>query len=272
VNAAQVIPRAARSTLASARTIAASLPPSSSEQGTRRSAQAIASTIVDRVVAITKELRQPEDVSVLTTRAQARIVRAHLEEAIDKGAEVLAGGLPEDADTLLYPPTVLRVEDEDLAVMKDETFGPVLPILVVDDVEDAIRRTNASRYALTTSIWTKRIANAHKLAKRLVTGVVTINNHAFTGALAAAPWTGTKESGYGVTNSVFALHELTRPKFVLEDRSSAKRELWWYPYTPVLRTIAFAMAKIRGGAGIIERIAAIFALLPAFVKRMTGKG
>jgi hypothetical protein len=66
------------------------------------------------------------------------------------------------------------------------------------------------------------------------------------------------------------LAELTRPQFVLEDRSGGARELWWYPYTPTLRKIAFAMAKVRGGAGFFGRIAAIFELLSAFPKRLLG--
>jgi len=64
--------------------------------------------------------------------------------------------------------------------------------------------------------------------------------------------------------------DLTRPRFVLSDRSGAKSELWWYPYTPTLRTIAFAMAKVRGGAGFFGRIAALFQLIAAFPKRLFG--
>src|SRR5690606_32141143 len=157
------------------------------------------------------------------------------------------------------------------AYLTDETFGPLLPIRVVDGVEEAVERANASRYALTTSIWTRRIGRAHELARRLRSGVVTINNHAFTAALPAAPWTGAGETGYGVTNSPHALGALTRVRFVLEDRSRARRELWWYPYTPVLRTIAFAMARLRGGAGIAGRIAALFELLGALPKRLLGR-
>src|SRR5690606_31914681 len=152
-----------------------------------------------------------------------------------------------------------------------ETFGPLLPVVVVDDEEEAPARVNASRFALTTSIWTRQIRRGRALAARLASGVVTINNHAFTAAIPAAPWTGHGDSGYGVTNSRHALHSLTRPRFVLEDRNRAKRELWWYPYTPVLRTIAFAMARLKGGAGIAGRIAALFELLGALPKRLLGR-
>ncbi|HVY46443.1 MAG TPA: aldehyde dehydrogenase family protein, partial [Minicystis sp.] len=195
----------------------------------------------------------------------------HLDEAVAAGAEVLAGGAPE-AGTLAIPPTVVKLDREDVALMKDETFGPVLPIVVVDSEEDAIARVNASPFGLTTSVWTKKIARGNAIAARLKSGVVTINNHGFTAALPAAPWTGTGESGFGVTNSVHALDLLTRPRFVLEDRSGAKRELWWYPYTPTLRAIAFAMARLRGGAGFFGRVKALFALVAALPKRLFGAG
>jgi acyl-CoA reductase-like NAD-dependent aldehyde dehydrogenase len=229
----------------------------------------VADALVNRIVALTKELRPGVDVGVLTTPRQAEKVRRHLEEAIADGAEILTGGLPE-AGSLAFPPTVVKLKHEQTALMREETFGPVLPIVVVDSEEDALRRVNASRFGLTTSLWTRRVRRAHDLARELRSGVVTINNHGFTAALPAAPWTGAGDSGAGVTNSPHALAELTRVRFILEDRSRKKSELWWYPYTPVLRAVAFSMARARGGAGLFGRVAAFFQLLFALPKRLMG--
>ncbi|MFO0756196.1 MAG: aldehyde dehydrogenase family protein [Byssovorax sp.] len=231
--------------------------------------KAVAAELIPKIVAATKALRPGVDTAVLTTEKQCAIVRRHLAEAIAAGGEVLAGGAPEEG-SLAFPPTVIKLTTEDTPLMQEETFGPILPIVIVNDVDEAIEKTNASRFALTTSLWTKRINRAHELAKRLRSGVVTINNHGFTAAIPSAPWTGTGDSGHGITNSAHALNELTRARFVLEDRAGAARELWWYPYTPVLRTIAFAMARARGGAGFFGRIAAIFKLIGALPKRLTG--
>jgi acyl-CoA reductase-like NAD-dependent aldehyde dehydrogenase len=231
----------------------------------------IADKFIERVVAVTEELRPGVDTAYMTTSAQKAKVEAHLADAIEAGAEVLAGGDPEEG-TLAFPPTVVKVDDDasDRTFMQEETFGPLLPIAVVKDVDEAVERVNASRYALTTSIWTKRIRWAHQeIARKLQSGVVTVNNHGFTAALPAAPWTGTGDTGYGITNSPHTLHAMTRVRFVLEDRNSA-RELWWYPYTPVLRTIAFAMAAVRGGAGFFGRIVALGKLISAFPKRLLG--
>jgi acyl-CoA reductase-like NAD-dependent aldehyde dehydrogenase len=231
--------------------------------------KAIADKLIPRVVALTKELRAGVDTAILTTTRQCDVVRRHLADALASGAELLAGGEPE-AGSLAFAPTVVKVTNEDTALLRDETFGPILPIVVVDDEEDAIRRANGTRFGLTTSVWTKRVNHAHDIAKRLRSGVVTINNHGFTAALPAAPWTGFGESGSGVTNSPQALAELTRVRFVLEDRSSSKSELWWYPYTPVLRRIAYAMARARGGAGFFGRIAGWLSVIAALPKRLMG--
>jgi delta 1-pyrroline-5-carboxylate dehydrogenase len=156
--------------------------------------------------------------------------------------------------------------------MEDETFGPILPIVAVDGASDALKRTNASRFALTTSIWSKKADKAAELAPLLKSGIVTINNHAFTAAIAAAPWTGSGDSGYGVTNSKHALMELTRPRFVLIDRASARSELWWMPYTPSLLATARAMAVLRSGTkSIFQKLAALVSLLGNAPKRLMGK-
>ena len=231
---------------------------------------AIAEPFLARVAELAKALRPGVDVGPLTTRAQLDVVRDHVTQAIEGGAEVLAGGLPAEGDGLFFPPTVLRMRDERTPLLQDETFGPVLPVFVVASADEGIARANDSRYGLSASLWTRHLALAEARARKLRAGVVTINNHAFTPAIPGAPWTGVGESGHGVTNGPHALAELTRPRLVLVDASGASRELWWYPYTPALRQVALAMAKLRGGAGFFGRIRAFFALLSAFPRRLLG--
>lgn len=232
----------------------------------------IADAFIKRVVELTKELRPGKDVGKLTTARQCEIVREHVERAVADGAEVLAGGPSADPrDGTGYPVTVLKLVDEATPLMRDETFGPVLPIVVVDTADEAVRRANDSRYGLTASIWTTSLRRGETLARQLRAGVVTVNNHAFTGAIPAAPWGGVGESGYGVTNSSHAFHEMTRPRFVLVDSSRGARELWWYPYNDTLRAIARAMPILLGGGGIGARIKALFTLIGAFPKRLLGR-
>lgn len=223
--------------------------------------RAVAEAFTKRVGEVVASLQADRDVGPLATDAQRAIVKRHVDEALAAGATVIAGA---DGGA----PTVLRVESEDLALMRDETFGPVLPIAVVESADEAIARANGSRYGLTASVWTRSHVRAQHLARQLRAGVVTINNHAFTGAIPAAPWSGHGDTGWGITGSPLALDTLTRPRFVLVDRSRAKRELWWYPYTPALRALAVAMATLRcRTAGLFKRVGAFFRLVGAMTRR-----
>jgi acyl-CoA reductase-like NAD-dependent aldehyde dehydrogenase len=232
--------------------------------------QPIADRFLRRVVELAREVTQRKEVGRITTAAQRAVVERHLQEAIAAGAQVLCGGLLEEGDQPM-PPTVVKVEQDDLALMREETFGPVLAVAVVQNADEAVARTNASRYGLTASIWTRRTAMGELLARKLRTGVVTINNHAFTAALPMAPWSGVGHSGHGVTNGPYSLDSYTRPFFVLVDTSRSARELWWYPYGETLRKLALAMARVRGGAGLLGRIAAFLALLVLLPKRLLDK-
>ena len=230
----------------------------------------IAQPFIDKVVAVVKSLKTNDDVGPLATKQQCAIVTEHVDEARTRGAQILSGG-GESRDGYAFEPTVMTVDGDDLAIMRDETFGPVIPIAIVDSADDAIKRANASRFGLTASVWTKNVSRGEAIAQELRAGVVTINNHAFTGALPGAPWSGHGESGYGITSSPLALEAMTRPRFVLVDRNRAKRELWWYPYTPALGIVLSSMAILRSGtSGIVAKVKAVFALLGAMPKRLMG--
>jgi acyl-CoA reductase-like NAD-dependent aldehyde dehydrogenase len=233
--------------------------------------KSIAEKFSARVADITKALRFGDDVGPLATEAQRAIVASHVDAAkTSSGTKVLAGGNKRD-EGWGFEPTVMRVESDDTPLMRDETFGPVLPIRVVDDDDEAVERANDSKYGLTASVWTKNIERGRAIAARLRAGVVTINNHAFTGALPQAPWSGYGETGYGITNSPLALDALTRPRFLLVDTSRGARELWWYPYTTALRTIALSFAKLRSKTTpILGKLSAVFSLVSAFIARIRG--
>ncbi|HEY2370423.1 MAG TPA: aldehyde dehydrogenase family protein, partial [Polyangiaceae bacterium] len=228
--------------------------------------KSIADAFSKKVAEITKSLKFGDDIGPLATENQREIVKKHVETA---EGEILAGGKSLETKGYGFEPTVLKVKSDDVPLMQDETFGPVLPIHVVSGEDEAVKLANDSKYGLTASVWTKDIEKGKRVAMRLRAGVVTVNNHAFTGALPQAPWSGFGETGYGITNSPLALDAMTRPRFVLVDSNRAKRELWWYPYTPALRMVALSFAKLRsGGTPIGEKIRAVFSLVSAFIARM----
>ncbi len=228
---------------------------------------AVAGPLRKRLAELAAELVPGRDVGPLCNAAQLAVVEGQVEAAKEAGAEVLAGGERLDKPGLWYAPTVLTGVPADEAAIVEETFGPMVPVVEVADEAAAIAAANESVYGLTASVWTKNIRKGEEVARKLRAGVVMVNNHGFTGAVPALPWSGVGQSGFGVTNSPHALDALTRPRALLVDRRRAKQEMWWHPYTDGLSAIGRNMAVIRGGGGLVARLKAIVGLLKAFGAR-----
>lgn len=187
----------------------------------------IAPQFIPKLVA--KMQQAAKDVPELVTPMQRRIVISQIEDAIRQGAEVLTGGVPEGDAPI--PPTLLTKVPRDAPAWKDESFGPIA-VLEVHTTEDAlIAAANDTRYGLGNSVWSSNTDHATEVARRLVSGMVWVNNHSFSAALADLPWVGVGDSGTGMTNSPDVLHLLTRPRLYVVD-SNKDLEPWWYPYGP----------------------------------------
>jgi acyl-CoA reductase-like NAD-dependent aldehyde dehydrogenase len=226
---------------------------------------AVAEAFIERVRAEVAALRPGQDVGPMTTERQRATVAAQVAAAAAAGGKVIQGGPTHER---FIPPIVVRLESDDSPLMQEQTFGPVIPIAVVADAEEAVRRVNASRFGLTASIWSRNTEQAERLALRLRAGIVTINHHGCAAGLPYAPWCGQGESGYGVTGSPFALETLTRPRFVLTETRRAARDRWWYPYTPALRQIVLSLALLRSGTtGWLRKVKAWFRLVGGLRKR-----
>jgi acyl-CoA reductase-like NAD-dependent aldehyde dehydrogenase len=133
----------------------------------------------------------------LTTRPQYERVRMILDDAIEHGARIAAGGRPLDRDGYFVAATILTNVTDDMKVVTEEQFGPLLPIIPFDDVDDAIAAANATEYGLCGSIWTSDIARGAELAARLDCGTTWVNSHAEVAP--NIPYGGIKNSGIGRT-------------------------------------------------------------------------
>jgi acyl-CoA reductase-like NAD-dependent aldehyde dehydrogenase len=131
-----------------------------------------------------------------------------------------------------FEPTVLVDVDHTMAVMRDETFGPVLPIVKVADEAEALRLANDSPYGLSSSVWTKSDDRGRRVAGQLEAGNVCVNDCLISYGVSGLPFGGAKDSGVGRTHGIEGLTDMCRVKAVVEDRFGLKRELQWYPVPP----------------------------------------
>jgi acyl-CoA reductase-like NAD-dependent aldehyde dehydrogenase len=159
------------------------------------------------------------------------IVERHVNQARNLGAVALTGGERlRDVAGPFYPPTVLTNVTHEMDVMREETFGPVLPIMTFRTDDEAIRLANDSDFGLTASVWTNNIARGQQLARAIDAGTVTINEVLYTHAIAQTPWGGVKQSGLGRTHGQAGLMELVRPQHVHVNRLPFVPDLWWFNY------------------------------------------
>jgi succinate-semialdehyde dehydrogenase/glutarate-semialdehyde dehydrogenase len=131
---------------------------------------------------------------------------------------------------------VLVDVDHGMRIMREETFGPTLPIMRVASLEEAIRLANDSPYGLTASGWTRSPQTARRLQAELAAGVVSINDCVSSIGEPNAPYGGFKRSGIGRSHGLAGLREMTQTRYVSWD-ATRRPMLWWYPYGQELRRL-----------------------------------
>ena len=235
--------------------------------------ESIASKFIDRVVAETKSLKQGlgtgdgVDVGAMSNENQLQIVVDHVNDARQRGAKILTGGQrPPDQKGLFYEPTVLTGVDHQMKIMRDETFGPVLPVMTFKTDDEAINLANDSVFGLTASVWTKDISKGKRIAEKINAGTVMVNEVVYTHGIAQTPWGGVKESGYGRTHGRMGLLELVTPQHVHVNRISFLPDLWWFRYDS-------RAAKLFGGLAANFTTGSLIKtsrLLPQMLRRLFG--
>jgi acyl-CoA reductase-like NAD-dependent aldehyde dehydrogenase len=173
------------------------------------------------------------DVGPLASAVQLEVVERQVADALANGARAIAGGRRSDLGGTFFEPTVLVDVDHSMEIMREETFGPTLPVMGVADAEEAIGLTNDSHYGLSASVWTGDEKRGRRIARRLQVGSVNVND-VFANLFAfTVPHAGWKQSGVGARlGGSAAIHKYCRSQAVTETRLAPRSELLWYPYTP----------------------------------------
>jgi len=171
------------------------------------------------------------DVGPMIHQRQLQMVEAQVEDAVARGARVLAGGsrLPE-LGANFYQPTVLADVTHEMRIMREETFGPVLPVMAFDNEDEAVQLANDSEFGLAASVWTRENARGERLARRIQAGTVMVNDVVSCFGISEAPHGGVKSSGMGRTHGRFGLEEMVSLKYVDCDLMPEMKKVWWYGY------------------------------------------
>ena len=152
------------------------------------------------------------DIGPLSSKEGLETISGIVEDAKAKGAEVLLGGEEMDGNGYFYKPTILTNITPDMRIAKEETFGPVAPITIVENESDAIKMANDSEFGLGASIWTKDLAKADKMSRRIESGIVSVNNVVISDP--RIPFGGIKHSGFGRELSRYGMLEFVNLKSV----------------------------------------------------------
>ncbi len=224
--------------------------------------------LLSRIVQLTGELRQGDpmtsmvDVGAMIFPKQIDIVEAHIRDAVAKGAKLETGGKRPAALTAaggqFFQPTVLSGCTQDMTVMREEIFGPIVPIMRVESEEEAVRLANDSHLGLNAYVFTKDREHGRRLASRIQAGSVLVNDVILNGGMPETPFGGIKQSGFGRVMGKDSLREFCNVKHVNVDRLTPPSEPLWYPYTErsfsVLRK---AVRAVFGGGGVLKKLSAL---------------
>ncbi len=188
------------------------------------------------------------EIGPMVSREQFDLVKELVDDAVANGAELRCGGPTEVAglDGPFYAPAILTGVTHDMRIMREEIFGPVVPIVTVDSEEEAIALANDSEFGLGASIWTLDRERGHRIARRIEAGMVWINDHSYSHGACQCSWGGAKDSGLGRSHSKFGFYECVNIKHLAWEPSRLP-QFWWHPYDDSLRKAMHASAQLLYG-------------------------
>ncbi len=180
--------------------------------------RSIAKEFVESFVSKTERMKvgdpmhEDTELGPLVSKHALEYIEDVVKDAVENGGEVLVGGERVGSKGYYYAPTIITKVNERLRIVREEVFGPVAPIMVVDDEREAVRLANDSEFGLGASIWTTDLDRAERLARSVEAGLVTVNNVVVSDP--RVPFGGVKKSGFGRELSRYGMLEFMNIKTV----------------------------------------------------------
>ena len=160
-----------------------------------------------------------------------------------------------------------------MEVMREETFGPVLGVMKVNDMDEAVELANDSKLGLTGSVWSNSNRRTVELGRRIKAGVITLNDHLLTHGMAETPWGGFKESGIGRSHGRLGFDEMTEPQVLVREwLFFTKRNVFWHPYSKEVYTGLRGTLNLFYGRGLMTRLQGLLKFTILSLRMFTRKG
>jgi succinate-semialdehyde dehydrogenase/glutarate-semialdehyde dehydrogenase len=195
------------------------------------------------------------EIGPMISAAQVERVEVQLADAVGRGARVLQGGKRrKDLGPNYFEPTLVTDVNHSMALMREETFGPVLAVCAVRNAEEAVRLANDSPFALGASVWTRDPRVGKSIADRLEAGAVMVNDALSYFGICEAPHGGRRESGWGRTHGRHGFMEMVQVKYVDVDRLPGRPKTWWFGYDEKLSRAADHFVQMLHAPGWRERL------------------
>ena len=185
--------------------------------------------LVERILEKTQSLEKDRDFGPLISEDQLETVKEQVSRTLDQGATLLYGGNEiEDTEGYYFEPTILEDISPGMVIFENECFGPVMPLVRVNSIEEGVELGNSTEYGLGASIWTGERETGSELAEKFEAGMVWVND--VNVAFPQAPWGGIKSSGSGVELGRWGIEEYANIKHINIETSESDTRDWWFPY------------------------------------------
>jgi acyl-CoA reductase-like NAD-dependent aldehyde dehydrogenase len=189
------------------------------------------------------------DVGAVTFPPQIDLIESHVNDAVAKGARAVVGGHRGQGPGDFFEPTVLLDVTPDMTCMRDETFGPTLPIMKVANEEDAVRQANDSPYGLAASVFSKDVERGERIARQIDAGAVCVNDALVNYFAMELPMGGAKASGLGSRHGAGGIRKYCQQQAILVSRLHPKKDLHHFPYNAKMTGRLMKLYRLLWGRG-----------------------
>lgn len=171
------------------------------------------------------------DLGPVATDMQLSKMASVVASVVEKGGKILAGGQIMDSRAgYFFKPTVVLWDQSLTRVPDEEIFGPLIHVIPVSDIHEAVLWSNKSSFGLAASVWTRNLKKGQAIARKIESGSVMVNDSVVSFGISEASWTGVKKSGIGWTHGQKGLDEMVNIKYICIDTQFRLQKFWWFPY------------------------------------------